>query len=122
MTAADHRAPALLAWEIYPETGEQGCFVFAADRRAAVAAGAAELGIAAAAVESVLRMPEFDAYAPGPVPLAALLEQGCEYQCPVCGLRITQGARDSSGHKLEPVATGEAVYCSIAHAEKARNA
>ena len=35
MTAADHRAPALLAWEIYPETGEQGCFVFAADRRAA---------------------------------------------------------------------------------------
>lgn len=121
MTAADHTSPALLAWEIYPEAGEQGCFVFAADRPAAVAAGAAELGIAPEAVESVLRMPEFDAFAPGPIPLAALLEQGCEYECPVCGCRIAQGARDGHGRVLSPVEAGDQVYCSATHAAQARH-
>lgn len=119
MTAADRPAPVLLAWEVYPESGEQGCFVFAKDRPGAVAAGAAELGLPAEAVESVLRMPEFDAYAPGPIPLAALLEQGCEYECPVCGRRIAQGARDGNGRVLAPVEAGDQVYCSASHAEQA---
>lgn len=119
MTADRTAPPALLAWEVYPESGEQGCFVFAADRPGAVSAGAAELGIALPAVESVLRMPEFDGFAPGPIPLVALLAQGCEYECPVCGCRIAQGARDVNGRLQVPVEAGEQVYCSATHAAQA---
>ncbi|PWV63177.1 hypothetical protein [Plasticicumulans acidivorans] len=113
-------SPALLAYEVYAQTGEQGCFVFAASHEAAITQGAAELDIAVDTIECALRMPEFDRYAPGPVPLAALLEQGCEFVCPTCGQTISSGARDKKGQPLQPVISGDEVYCCAAHAPAAQ--
>jgi hypothetical protein len=104
------------------EYGEgHACVVFAVSGAPARRAGAAELGTDWDGVEFCRRAPEFDAYAPGPVPQRALYDAGWWFECMHCGTRMTDGEHhqfrsDDEGNDSDPDDFGffersRAVYC-----------
>jgi hypothetical protein len=78
-----------------PETGE---VVFAKTNGAARAAYASSNGYDFNDAHSVTRRRQFDAYAPGPVPVRALLEDGWWMECMNCGRRLCFGDDDTWVH------------------------
>ena len=79
--------------------------------------GAAELNIAFEEVESCIRAPWADQYAPGPVPLDAYLAQGWRFECDHCGAMFSADGRDDEDDEREddfsPVEDGQyRRYCS----------
>jgi len=64
------------------------------------------------------RAPEFDPYAPGPVPASALLAAGWWMECSHCSRHVSADGPDDwgdedgeDGDAPDPVCVGESVYC-----------
>lgn len=70
--------------------------------------------------EQVTRKPQFDCYAPGPVPVEAKFDDGWWFECSHCYHRVTQdGCYDCDEDEPHAsICVGESVYCS----EKCRQA
>lgn len=111
----DSTARPLLAYTV-SEPGEgRGVVVFATGGAAARRKGAGELELTFQEVDSCCRSPEFDRYAPGPVPPLVMIDHGWWFECCHCGHHIDIYAVDPDGDELDPVADGQSVYCSKAH-------
>lgn len=82
--------------------------------------GANELGLDFTEVESCVRAPWADQYAPGPVPLSAYLDAGWWFECQSCGARFDADERgygddDEREDEFSPVEDGQHnYYCSNA--------
>lgn len=107
----------LKAYEVHD--GDDGwCVTFATNSATARRKGANELNCDWEGVEHCRRRPEFDRYAPGPVPAAAKIEAGWWYECFHCGRRVSNELHDDiEGEGLDPadfsiVTHGSRVYCS----------
>lgn len=80
---------AMKAYEVR-EDGEGYCAViFATNSATARREGADELGTDWECIESCVRVPALDQYAPGPVPPMTLLEHGWWFECSYCGTRVS---------------------------------
>lgn len=66
------------------QTEEYGCVRFARSGAQARREGASEMDVDWESIESCRRAPEFDQYAPGPVPDRALWEAGWRLWCVEC--------------------------------------
>ncbi|NDY89714.1 hypothetical protein [Ideonella livida] len=104
------------------ESGEgHACVAFAVSGAPARQAGAGELGTDWDGIESCRRAPEFDAYAPGPVPKRALYDAGWWFECGHCGHRVSineyhEYRSDDEGNDAAPedfgfFERGRQVYC-----------
>lgn len=104
----------LLAYKV--EEGEEGCavIVFAADEDGARQRGAAKLGVDDDEVEAPIRAPEYDHYAPGPVPAMDLLHDGWWFECAHCFTRVDDGCENDEGEPFDPVEgpTPYSIFCS----------
>lgn len=91
---------------------------YATSSAAARREGANELDCGFNEVEHCQRKPQFDQYAPGPVPHAVLIEHGWWFECHHCSRRVSddmqQEAEDEGEEHehLEVITDGDAVYCS----------
>lgn len=101
------------------EDGEGNCVVvFATNSATARREGGSELNLEFEEVESCRRMPEFDQYAPGPVPLHAALAAGWWHECNHCGVRFDRDGRhdEDEGDRedaFEPVQDAhQLTFCS----------
>lgn len=101
------------------EDGEGNCaVVFATNGATARREGGSELGLEFDEVESCRRMPAFDQYAPGPVPLHATLAAGWWHECCHCGVRFDEDGRrgeddDEREDDFDPVQDARRnSYCS----------
>lgn len=108
----------LKAYEVR-EDGEGNCVVvFATNSATARREGGNELNLEFDEVESCRRMPEFDQYAPGPVPLHASLAAGWWHECNHCGVRFDEDGRhgeddDERDDAFEPVQDARRLaFCS----------
>ncbi|WP_081058730.1 hypothetical protein [Burkholderia cepacia] len=92
-----------------------GCVVFATNSAAARREGASELSTDWECIESCRRAPEFDRYAPGPVPKEAMIEAGWWFECHGCGARVSSDYEyDDDGNEIEPgsyVVRKQQVFC-----------
>lgn len=102
------------------ESYEGHCVIrFATNNAAARREGAVELEIDWGSVETCRRAPQFDQYAPGPVPPLALIEDGWWFECGWCSAKVDADneQEDDDGNLLPheaPVAIGQSVYCCAA--------
>jgi hypothetical protein len=97
------------------ETYNDGCCVrFAEQSVVARREGANELDTDFEAVEC-RRAPEFDEYAPGPVPDRVLVEHGWWFECTQCSQRISNEPTDEDGEPIElsPIYEGDRIFCSL---------
>jgi len=94
---------ALKAYEVRDD-GEGCCVIqFATNSAAARREGASELNTDWECIESCVRKPEFDAYAPGPVPPLVLIAAGWWFECLHCGrLASKDMAQDMEDDGLDP--------------------
>lgn len=101
---------------------EHGVVVFATNNATARREGGSELGLSFEEVGSCRRTPEFDQYAPGPVPQLAMIDAGWWIECHGCSRRIDgdmygfDEAFDDEGNDLSiedftPVERGRSLYC-----------
>lgn len=100
---------------------EGACVVFAVSNAAARTKAAAELGTDWHGLESCRRAPEFDAYAPGPVPPLVLIKHGWWMECLHCGRKVHEHMDDDlldeglDPNDFEPQPAGrKSIYCSAA--------
>lgn len=107
----------LKAYEVHD--GDDGwCITFATNSATARREGANELNTDWSGVEHCRRRPEFDHYAPGPVPAAAKIDAGWNYECSRCGRTVSSDLlEDVEDEGLDPtefaiVTRGNHVYCS----------
>ena len=84
----------LKAYAVHDVYEGYGCVAFATNNAAARRIGASQLDTDLESIESVRRAPEFDQYAPGPVPPLTLIEQGWWIECCHCGRRVDDGMDD----------------------------
>ena len=95
------------------QSDETGCVVFAASGVVARREGAQELGCDFEDIESCRLAPEFDNHAPGPVPIAALIEAGWWYHCGGCSKKVHEDDECEDGSPAVPFYPDEGnVYCS----------
>lgn len=96
-------AKKLKAYEVR-EDGEGYCtIVFATNGATARREGASELNTDWECIESCVRKPELDQYAPGPVPPMTLLEHGWWFECNHCGRRVSESmAEELEEDDLDP--------------------
>lgn len=67
------------------------------------------------------RAPEFDEFAPGPVPMTVLIKHGWWMECMGCGIRVDDDPYDHDKDEpldLDPVDHGSVVFCTPACKEK----
>lgn len=95
----------LKAYEVREPDEGHCCIRFATNNAAARREGANELDIEWESVEHCRRVPQFDPYAPGPVPVAVMLDSGWWYGCSNCGGQVFS----SHEHVID---TREHVYCN----------
>jgi len=86
--------------------GDHSVIRFAASNVVARREGANELGCEFNEVDYCTRSPEFDAYAPGPVPPLVAIKHGWWFECRHCGQQVNEY---SEGPVIEE---GDGVYCS----------
>lgn len=98
--------------------GDDGCCVrFATNSATARREGANELDTDWTGIDYCHRSPEFDQYAPGPVPPLTLIAAGWWFECHNCGRKVSNDmATDLEEDGLDPdeyapVADGRRVYC-----------
>lgn len=110
----------LLAYEVR-EPGEGHCVItFATNSATARREGGNELDCTFNEVESCNRRPQFDQYAPGPVPKTVLIEHGWRFECHHCSRRVSEGMQqeaEDEGEEHEHLAVVidcDSVYCSRA--------
>jgi hypothetical protein len=109
-------AEALRAYKVETRNGDYGHVVFGASRGQARVEGASRLEAEFLEVE-VERAAQFDSYAPGPVPLHALLADGWYHECGNCQHQVYEDGcfECSDGEEQSgPVfsESGQEVYCS----------
>lgn len=99
--------------------GDDGCCIqFATNGATARREGANELNTEWEGIDYCRRAPEFDAYAPGPVPLDVMIKNGWWFECQHCGRRVdedlTQTAEDDGldPDNFQVVMQGRSVFCS----------
>lgn len=85
--------------------GDHSVIRFAASNVVARREGANELGCEFNEVDYCSRSPEFDEYAPGPVPPLVAIKHGWWFACRRCSCQVTEYSDD-------PVAAGDGLYCS----------
>lgn len=92
---------------------------FASSPGRAKAQAASEDGIEFVEVGSCKRQPQFDQYAPGPIPAKAYIENGWWLECFGCHLRCSEemheDVEDEDGNLIAcdgPIYRGNAVWCS----------
>lgn len=108
----------LKAYEVRDDYEGHCVIRFATNSATARREGANELDIEWTSVESCQRKPEFDQYAPGPVPAQVLIEHGWWFECWHCGRRVTEDLKTEvwdeglDPDEFEVVTDGRAVYCS----------
>jgi hypothetical protein len=105
--------PKVKAYLVRVDDSEGGAAIaFATNNASARRKGGNELDASFEEVESCRRAPEFDAYAPGPVPPLVLIEHGWWFECFNCGRTVREDEEeDDDGDPLSPVAVGQAVFC-----------
>lgn len=108
---------ALKAYEVRDDDEGNCCIVFATNNAAARRDGAGELNTDWECIEHCRRAPHFDDYAPGPVPLAALIDAGWWHECSHCGCRFDSDGRryEEEGERddeFDPIESGGSNYCS----------
>lgn len=102
---------ALKAYEVR-DNYEGHCVIeYATNGATARREGASALDIEWSSVESCRRAPQFDEYAPGPVPPMVLLRSGWWMTCRHCTNKISLGL-DEDELKPEPHVAGEDVFCN----------
>lgn len=114
----------LKAYEVRADDFDGGGSVvitFATNNATARREGAAKLDLEWHDIDSCRRAPQFDQYAPGPVPPLVLIEHGWWFECGWCGAKVDADneQEDDDGNLLPyeaPVAIGSTVYCCAAHA------
>jgi hypothetical protein len=112
----------LKAYEVRNDYADEGgCVIeFATNCATARREGASAMDADWTDVTSCRRAPQFDAYAPGPVPPLILIENGWWFECLHCSVKVDSDgeAWDDEGEllpPLEPVAHGlTGVFCSPA--------
>lgn len=90
----------------------QSVVIFDTSSVAARRRGAGKMDCEFSEVESCRRQPALDAYAPGPVPPLALIDNGWWFECGNCSCRIDNESVEDEG--LQPIEAGEFVFCSRA--------
>lgn len=91
----------------YVTDGNDGsCIRFATNSATARREGANELDLEWGDIDSCTRRPEFDQFAPGPVPPDVLIEEGWWFECQHCGVQVDEYI------ETEIKAEGQIVYCS----------
>lgn len=122
----------LKAYEVRDDYEGHCVIRFAANNATARREGANELDIEWNSVEHCRRKPEFDHYAPGPVPPLVLIEHGWWFECHHCGRHVDESLSERveddglDPADFTPVASGQAVFCCEAcqakqHAEQRAN-
>lgn len=104
------------------DDGEGYCTIaFATNSATARREGASALDTDWESIESCTRKPEFDSYAPGPVPPLTLIEHGWWFECQHCGWRVSNNmAEELEDEGLDPEdfvpqpAGQHGVFCSAA--------
>jgi len=97
---------------------EGSVIVFAVSNAPARREGASELGLDWDSVEGCRRAPQFDAYAPGPVPVDVLIESGWHFTCDrwECQQVIDRAHIDDDGEEVDTAGTyvvrARKVFCS----------
>lgn len=87
--------------------GDHSVIRFALHNVVARREGANELDIQFDEVDYCTRSPEFDQYAPGPVPPLVAIKYGWWFECRRCRCQVTE-------YTEEPIAAGDGLYCSPA--------
>ncbi|MCK9394173.1 MAG: hypothetical protein M0Q44_01100 [Methylobacter sp.] len=115
----------LKAFEVR-DNDEGHCTIqFATNSATARREGASELNVDWESVESCRRKPEFDSYAPGPVPPLVLIAHGWHFECSECYRQVSDDmgedleAEDLNPNDFVPRGHGKhGVFCSEACEEK----
>lgn len=110
----------LLAYSV--QGYENGCIVFAKHNVVARREGALDIDCDFEDVESCRRAPQFDQYAPGPVPVRALMENGWWWECFGCTRKLhgIDDNEDEDGNELDLYFPDDrSVFCSKACYESA---
>jgi hypothetical protein len=94
------------AWSITSDDGDHSAVIFDDHRGKARARGASELDSEFMGVK-IKRSPEFDQYAPGPVPVKVLMAHGWFYYCSNCEEHVYD---DEPGFVID--AEDERVFCN----------
>lgn len=104
----------VLAYQVDECEEGRSVIVFAADDRQARLRGAAKFDLDVDEVEEPARVPEYDHYAPGPVPAIDLLHDGWWFECHNCFTRVDDGCENDEGEPFDPVAgpTLYSIFCS----------
>jgi hypothetical protein len=108
----------LKAYMVTEDSEGHACIVFATNSATARREGGNELGVEWEGVESCKRSPEYDQYAPGPVPNMVLIDHGWWFECSHCGRRVSddmaQEAEDDglNPDNFEAVESGDWIFCS----------
>jgi hypothetical protein len=108
----------LKAYEVRDDYEGHCVIRFAANNATARREGANELDIEWENVEHCQRKPEFDQYAPGPVPADVLIEHGWWFECWHCDRRVSEDLKqeveddDLDPNDFDIITDGHAVYCS----------
>lgn len=109
---------ALKAYQV-GENSEGHCvIVFATNGATARREGGNELNLEFEEVDTCTRKPQFDEYAPGPVPPKVLIENGWWFECVHCARTVSEEmASDIEDAGLNPenfeiIEAGDTVYCS----------
>ena len=87
--------------------GDHSVIRFAASNVVARREGANEMSCEFNEVDYCCRAPEFDEYAPGPVPPMVAIKHGWWFECRRCSCEVNH-------YNDDPVAAGDGVYCSQA--------
>lgn len=89
--------------------------VYASGREGALVQGARQLGLQEDEVESCVRAPELDQYAPGPVSALDLIDHQWTFTCSHCEAAVDAESADDDGEPHAPRPDGQdGVYCSAA--------
>ena len=102
----------LLAYAVQEEDEGTGGIVFARSGIAARRDGANEHAGGDFLAVTCRRAPWADQYAPGPVPLTALVDHGWWHECGGCGCTIRDGHEDEHRTRFDPVQVGQSLFCT----------
>lgn len=91
------RHPTLVAWQF--DADDTSCVVFARTALGAARLVPFQTGFSGYSVDAgdVYRVPKFDLFAPGPVPISALLADGWHFECHHCYHMVTEEGCEDCG-------------------------
>jgi hypothetical protein len=103
----------LKAYSVTEDGEGYGAVVFATNGATARREGASELNTEWECIQSCVRAPEFDQYAPGPVPPMTLIEHDWWFECSHCGTQVSKNMGfDPRPHGKRGVFCGESCECA----------